>query len=165
MIYLVDSSCFMEASRVSYPFDIAVSFWDKIARLAQNHAFYSIDKVKDEIAQNDDALARWCRENLPDDFFFSTETKEVYEKYAELVNWAQAKGIKQSGVDKFIDETKADIYFVAFASLFPNDYTVVTQEVSAINAIKDIKLPDACSAFGIRSMNFMQMLRELKVQF
>ena len=165
MIYLVDSSCFMTASRVSYPIDIAVSFWDKIAGLAQNHAFYSIDKVEDEIKLNDDALTKWCEDNLPEDFFISTETEDVYKKYAELVNWAQNKGIKQTGVDKFIDASKADIYFVAFASLSLNNYTVVTEEVSAVASKKDIKLPDAYNAFGIRSINFMQMLRELKVQF
>lgn len=52
MTYLVDSSCFMTASQTSYPFDIAESFWNKIAELAQNHAFYSIDKVEDEINAN-----------------------------------------------------------------------------------------------------------------
>lgn len=165
MIYLVDSSCFMTASRISYPIDIAISFWDKIAQLAQNHAFYSIDKVNDEIRLNDDALTKWCKDNLPEDFFFSTETEEVYKKYAELVNWAKSKNIKQTAFDKFIDATKADIYFVAFASLAPNNYTIVTEEVTAINSKKDIKLPDACSAFNVRSINFIQMLRELKVQF
>ena len=139
MIYLVDSSCFMTASRVSYPIDIAVSFWDKIAGLAQNHAFYSIDKVEDEIKLNDDALTKWCEDNLPEDFFISTETEDVYKKYAELVNWAQNKGIKQTGVDKFIDASKADIYFVAFASLSPNNYTVVTEEVSAVASKKGYK--------------------------
>ena len=44
MIYLVDSSCFMTASQTTYPFDVAESFWIKIAELAQNHEFYSIDR-------------------------------------------------------------------------------------------------------------------------
>lgn len=155
----------MTASRVTYPFDIAVSFWNKIAELAQSGAFYSIDKVENEIKINDDMLSSWCSENLPEDFFISTETEEIYKKYAELANWAQSKGIKQSGVDKFIDGEKADIYFVAFCSLAPDEYTVVTEEVSAINSKKEIKLPDACNSFGVHSVNFMQMLRELKVQF
>lgn len=165
MTYLVDSSCFMTASRGYYPIDIAISFWNKIAQLARNHAFYSIDKVEAEIKQNDDELSRWCSDNLPSDFFISTEREDVYAKYAELVNWAQGRNIKQTGVDKFIDETKADIYFVAFSALSPSEYTIVTEESSAINSKKDIKLPDACSAFGIRAISFMQMFRELKIQF
>ena len=95
----------------------------------------------------------------------NVNSKLFQQKYAELVNWAQTKGIKQSGVDKFISADKADIYFVAFASLAPEDYTIVTEEKSAINSKSDIKLPDACSAFNVRSINFIQMLRELKVQF
>ncbi len=46
MTYLVDSNCFMTASQTSYPFDIAKSFWKKIAELANRHSFYSIDKVQ-----------------------------------------------------------------------------------------------------------------------
>ena len=136
-----------------------------MAELAQTHAFYSIDKVEDEIKTNEDDLSAWCSRNLPEDFFILTETEAVYKKYAELVNWAQNLGIKQRGVNKFIDGSKADIYFVAFASLSPDKYTVVTEETSAENAKRDIKLPDACKAFGVRSINFMQMLRELRVQF
>ena len=165
MIYLVDSSCFMTASQTTYPFDVAESFWNKIAELAQNHKFYSIDKVYDEIKINLDQLTNWCNDNLPDDFFISTETDAVYEKFNELVNWAQNKKIKQVGIDKFIAADKADIYFVAFASLKPDEYTVVTEENSAPGSQTDIKLPDACSEFNVRCIKFMTMLRELKVKF
>lgn len=165
MIYLVDSSCFMTASQTTYPFDVAESFWNKIAELAQNHAFYSIDKVDAEIKANLDQLSKWCDDYLPDDFFISTETEDVYQKFNELVNWAQNKKIKQVGIDKFIAADKADIYFVAFASLKPEEYTVVTEENSAPGSKKDIKLPDACVEFNVRCINFMTMLRELKVKF
>lgn len=165
MIYLVDSSCFMTASQTSYPFDIAESFWQKMAECAQNHLFYSIDKVKDEINANIDDLAKWCEKNLPDDFFISTENESVYQQFAMLVKWAQQKGVKQTGFNKFIDAEKADIYFVALASLNPSKYTVVTEEMPAPYSKTDIKLPDACSAFNINSINFIQMLRELKIRF
>lgn len=169
MIYLVDSSCFMTATQTTYPFDIAESFWNKIAELANNHNFYSIDRVQTEINENIDDLAKWCDENLPDDFFISTETPEVYEKFAELVNWAQEKVInkelKQNGFDKFIAADKADIYLVALTSLDPEKYTVVTEEKSSPFAKNDIKLPDACKAHSVKCINFVTMLRELKVKF
>ena len=47
-------------------------------------------------------------------FFISTETDDVYDKFTELVNWAQKKEIRQVGIDKFIDANKADIYFVVW---------------------------------------------------
>lgn len=169
MIYLIDSSCFMTASQTSYPFDIAESFWNKISELANNHIFYSIDRVQNEINENLDELADWCKNSLPEDFFISTETSEVYERFAELVNWAQNKvsrsELYQSGCDKFIAADKADIYLVAFASLNPENYTVVTEEVPAPFSKKDIKLPDACKAHNVKCINFVSMLRELKVKF
>ncbi len=57
MVYLVDSSCFMTASQTTYPFDVAESFWNKLSELANNHSFYSIDKVQAEINANIDELA------------------------------------------------------------------------------------------------------------
>ena len=169
MTYLIDSSCFMTASQTTNPLDIAESFWNKIAELANKHNFFSIDKVQLEINQNIDDLSNWCKENLPKDFFISTETPEIYKKIAELVNWAQDKvtneGLKQGGCDKFIAADKADIYLVALASLDPKEYTVVTEEKSSPFAKKDIKLPDACSAHHVKCIKFMTMLRELKVKF
>lgn len=165
MIYLLDTDCFIKASRYTYPFDIAESFWRKLAEEAGAHKFYSIDKVYDEIKIHNDELSKWCGDSLPDDFFISTETEDVYKKYAELVRWAQSKDIKQRGIDKFINGDKADIYFVALASLEVGKYTVVTNEVSAKESKKDIKLPDVCEEFRIRTINFIQMLRELKIKF
>lgn len=165
MIYIVDSCCFMKPFRVTYPMDIAESFWNKVAELANNHKFYSIDKVKDEIFENSDELTSWCKAKLPQDFFISTETEEFYGKFGEIVTWAQNRNIKQMGIDKFIDDDKADIYIVTMAALAPEMYTVVTEETSAPKSKKDIKLPDACSAFNIRCINFIEMLRELSAKF
>ena len=165
MTYLVDANCFITASQKTYPFDIAESFWNKIAEEAGKHKFFSIDKVWDEICAHIDALQKWCEENLPADFFISTETEAVYKKYASVALWAQGLGVRQSVVDKFIAADKADIYFVAFASLNPSEYTIVTEEASAPYSKTNIKLPDACAAFGIRCINFIEMLRELKIRF
>ncbi len=52
-----------------YPLDIASSFWNKIKQLAQNGQIISIDKVKNELYDKNDALEYWCIENLPADFF------------------------------------------------------------------------------------------------
>lgn len=155
----------MTASQTTYPFDIAESFWRKMAECAQRHLFYSIDKVEDEINTNIDALSQWCKENLPNDFFISTESEAVYHQYATVVNWAKKQNVKPTGFNKFIDAEKADIYFVAFASLKPSEYSVVTEETSAPSSKTKIKLPDVCSAFNIKCINFIQMLRELHIRF
>lgn len=165
MTYLVDSSCFMTASRVSYPFDIAKSFWSKLTELAIGNMFRSIDKVETEIKANDDDLTKWCAASLPQDFFITTETEAVYEKYAVLANWAQGLGKKQKAVDEFIDAEKADIYLVALSCTNPGEYVVVTEEKKSPESKKTIKLPDVCEPFGIRCINFIKLLRELQVTF
>lgn len=150
MIYLIDSSCLMTASQTTYPFDVAISFWNKISSLAKQHRFYSIDKVQKEINENIDELSKWCKNTLPQDFFIMTDTNKVYIKYGELVNWASKKvknkEIKQTAFDKFTANDKADIFLISFALSNPL-YTIVTEEISAPYSKKDIKLPDACSAF------------------
>ena len=74
----------MTASRVTYPIDIAVSFWNKISELAQSGAFYSIDKVENEIKINDDMLSSWCSENLPKDFLYQQKLKKFIKN---MRNW------------------------------------------------------------------------------
>lgn len=68
----MDSNFFIQAHRVSYPLDVAHSFWNKVKQLADSGIIISIDKVKEEIFDNHDMLSEWCDANLPDDFFKDT---------------------------------------------------------------------------------------------
>lgn len=56
---------------------------------------------------------------------------------------------------------EADAFLVAFAKKYP--LTVVTNEVSAPDSKGNVKLPDACQAFGVRSILPVQLFRELGV--
>ena len=67
--FLVDSNFFIQAHRAIYPLDVAPSFWNKVKQLAANGNIISLDKVKNEIYQNEDDLKSWCENNLPDNFF------------------------------------------------------------------------------------------------
>jgi len=42
---------------------------------------------------------------------------------------------------------------------------IVTEEKSRPNSKSKIKIPDICSAFGIKYLNTIDMFRELKVKF
>ena len=55
-IYVVDSNFFIQAHRINYPLDIAFSFWKKVKQLAHENKIISIDKVKTEIYDKNDAL-------------------------------------------------------------------------------------------------------------
>ena len=71
-VYVIDSNFFIQAHRDTYPLDVAFSFWSKVKQLAVEGKIISIDKVKDEIYDKNDALEAWCIENLPEDFFKDT---------------------------------------------------------------------------------------------
>lgn len=71
------------------------------------------------------------------------------------MNRAKQRGVKQAEFKKFIGAEKTNIYFVAFASLKPSEYTVVTEEISVQSSQSNIKLTDTCSAFNIKNINFI----------
>jgi hypothetical protein len=58
-VYILDSNFFIQAHRVSYPLDIALSFWKKVKQLAAEGKIISIDKVKNELYDKNDALEVW----------------------------------------------------------------------------------------------------------
>lgn len=45
-IFVVDSNFFVQAHRVTYSLDIAIGFWNKVKKLANDGKIVSIDKVK-----------------------------------------------------------------------------------------------------------------------
>src|SRR3970282_3005490 len=101
--FLLDSNFFIEAHRVSYPFDVVPSFWLKVEELAEKGIIISIDKVHKEIAQNKDELSTWCEENLPKDFF--KDTSAVINQYIQVSNWANAKSnhYNTTALNEFLD--------------------------------------------------------------
>ena len=80
--FVVDSNFFIQAHRVNFPLDVAESFWNKIKQLAQERKIISIDKVKNEIYNNEDELKQWCVNNLPADFF--NDTAQVLTAYSQV---------------------------------------------------------------------------------
>lgn len=81
-VYLVDSNFFIQAHRAIYPLDVATGFWALVKRLAEDGIIISIDKVKDELYDRNDDLEKWCRTNLPTDFFQDTST--IMAEYSSI---------------------------------------------------------------------------------
>lgn len=164
-IYVVDSNFFIQAHRAHYPLDVAVSFWAKVKQLAHEGKIISIDKVKDELFDKNDALEAWCKANLPDDFF--KDTDEVMGSYAHVIGWAVSKSAqyKPAALNEFLDANEADAFIVAYTLHDNADRIIVTHEVAAPNAMKKIKIPDACDAFHVRYVNTMEMFRQLGESF
>lgn len=163
MKYILDTNSFITPHRGGYnPLDVAVSFWNKIQELSDTSIIRSIDKVKAELFVNDDELKQWVNNTLPKDFFERFESEATMAKLREVSTWAQAHGTyNTTAKTKFLNTDKADIYLVAYSAAYPEDYTIVSFEKPNPRNVGEIKLPDACNAFGARCIMMADMFREL----
>jgi hypothetical protein len=164
-VYIVDSNFFIQAHRYTYPIDIAIGFWNKVENLAKAGIIISIDKVKAELYDKNDDLEAWCREFLPIDFF--KDSTEVMEEYSLVSEWALSMNhhYLPNAVSEFLDADIADAFLVSYALSLPKDRVLVTQEVSAPNIKRKIKIPECCNALGVTYLNSIEMLRELGETF
>lgn len=161
--YLLDANFFIQAHRVGFPMDVVPSFWNKVKELAASGKIISIDKVKKEIYDSEDDLKDWCEHNLPDEFF--KDSTGVIPSYAKVVGWANSKSDQytQQARDTFMDADEADAWLISYAHT--HALPIVTHEVSAPFSKSSIKIPDACKALGVRTLQPMDMFRELGEQF
>ncbi len=165
-IYIVDSNFFIQPHRDTYPLDVAVSFWAKVKQLADDGKIISIDKVKNEIFGKNDDLEKWCKANLPKDFFKETSTSDVINEYVKICSWATSKGqYTQSALNEFLNADEADAFVVAYALADISNRIVLTREVSAPNSKNKVKLPDACDAHSVQHVDWIKMFRRLGETF
>ncbi len=164
-VYVVDSNFFIQAHRVNYPLDVAFSFWNKVKKLAEEGKIISIDKVKNEIFNKNDALEEWCKSNLPEDFF--KDSTQVMDSYSQVSTWAISKSdhYMQNALNEFLDADEADAFIVAYALADPDNRIIVTQEISEPNRKNKVKIPDACDALHVHFVNTMDMFRQLGETF
>ena len=164
-IYVVDSNFFIQAHRVNYPLDIAFSFWNKVKELANSGRIISIDKVKNELYDKNDDLEDWCKVNLPENFFKSTE--DVMAEYGRVTAWAISLNnhYLPNAINEFLDADEADAFLVAYSLADDQNRIIVTHEVSQPKRKNKIKIPEACSPFNVRYLNTIEMLREIGEPF
>ncbi len=162
--YLVDSDVFITAKNLYYSFDICPGFWKSVVHHHQEGRVFSIDRVRSELlaGHREEDLVQWVRDDLPRRFFVRVDTDAVMRAYTDIMMWVQ-------GHSRYFDQAKAkfatgaDGWLVAYARV--HGTTVVTNEQSAPESRKEIKLPDVCDRFGVRRDNMFAMLRALNIQF
>lgn len=178
--FVLDTNFFIEAHRANYPFDVAISFWEKVKQLADEKKIISIDKVKKEIyndkeieklestekiVKKDDVLTTWCKENLPKDFF--KDTSKVIKFYSKVSNWASTRKehYTEKAIIDFLQIDEADAWLIAYALEDIENRVIVTQEISEPNRKNAIKIPDVCVVYNIKFVNTIKMFRKLNEKF
>lgn len=166
MKYLIDTNCFLSPHKTFCPIDVGVSFWNKIIELAQRGLICSLDKVRNEMSEHNDELHNWLKLNLSNDFFHKFDGDLQAEKLRSIIKWASSsERYFDKAKEKFMRMDKADIYLVAYASVSPDDWTVVSLEAPSPNNRNEIKLPDVCSQFKVRCIKPQDMFRQLRETF
>lgn len=162
--YLVDSDVFITAKNLYYAFDICPGFWKSIVHVHEAGRVFSIDRVRSELLEGhkEEDLVRWVKRDVPQSFFLPVDTHAVVGAYSEVINWVQrhpqyfeyAKAKFASG---------ADGWLVAYTRIHGS--TVVTNEQSAPESKREVKLPDVCDHFQVPRSTTFSMLQSLKIQF
>ncbi len=162
--YLVDSDVFITAKNLYYSFDLCPGFWKSVLHHHREGRVFSIDRVRSELlaGSKTDNLVEWVREEVPNEFFLPVDTDAVLSAYTDIMRWAECHP-RYSDDAKAMFATGADAWFVACARVW--EATVVTNEQSAPESQKNIKLPDVCDRFHVQCDNTFAMLWALKARF
>lgn len=162
--YVLDSDIFITAKNLYYAFDICPGFWKSLIHHHQKGTVFSIDRVRRELltGRKTEDLVQWVTNELPAGFFLEVENDDVTAAYTEIMLWAQ-RHPQYLDYAKAKFATGADGWLVAYAKV--HGAIVVTNEQSARESKKEIKLPDVCEKFGVKPESTFSMLRTLGARF
>lgn len=160
--YILDANAFIEAKDRYYSFDICPGFWTSLVSQHNAKRVFSIDRIRDELAEQDDEIKDWIDDRASETFFKKTEDQAVVDLFQEMVNWVYSE-------DQFTDAAKtefasvADGWLMAYASV--NDQIVVTHEEYAPEVKRKVPIPNVCVEFDIEYVNTFEMLHALGEKF
>lgn len=161
-MYLIDANAFIEASRHYYSFNLAPRYWTWLYEQCVAGTIGSIQAVYDEIADGEDELSAWVRDNTPGEFWLPEDDDSI-AAISDLAAWAvgPTRHFTQSAIDEFM--ASADLRLVAQAKAI--DAAVITREVPSPDAKKRVKLPDAAAAIGVRCVQPFRVYESLGLRF
>lgn len=153
MPYCVDTSGWLDGWQRHYPPDVFPTLWTKIDALVQSGEIIASEEVYVELERKSDELHKWIQAR-----------KQMLVPLEEQiqVRAAMLLGEYPRLVDTLRGRSKADPFVIATA--IERKAVVVTGEILTGNLEKP-RIPDVCQVKGIRCINFLQMIRELKLTF
>lgn len=160
MPYLIDSDVFIQAKNRHYGLDFCPAFWNWIVAANAAGTVFSVAQIGDELAAGHEDLATWAGARGPE--FFLPPDAAVMASIGVVSTWAAspAAGYTPAAQAEFL--ASGDLYLIAHARA--RGYAVVTHEVAA-NTPSRVKIPSACAALGVQSMDPFAMLRAEAASF
>ncbi len=163
-IYILDSDVFITAKNLYYAFDICPGFWKCLLYHHRKGKVFSIDSVLHELLKGNKSedLVQWVQKKVPGSFFCKTDNEEVEIAYKKVMSWVNYDVEHSKTLAKKKFSNGADGWLVAYAMV--HSTTIVTNERSAPESKKEIRLPDVCNQFKVQHDNTFEMLRALNVR-
>lgn len=159
--YVLDANVFIEAHKRYYAFDICPGYWSALLNRHSGGRVCSIDRVRNELLDQSDALSDWVRQ-LPGTFFAGTGNRPDTDWYGRIMTWLQAQSA-YSPAAKTDFAAKADGWLIAHAKA--QGLTIATDEVLNPAIRRRVPVPNICVAFGVDYVNTFDMLRALRASF
>ena len=157
--YLFDSNTFFQAKNREYRFEFADEFWGWIVEAHKNGLVYSVQKVLDEInAGSKTCPAKAWAATLPAGFFLvDTKDTAVMKNYGTVMKWAASHThYTDKAKSDFADPKDADAFLIATA--MHAGMVICSHEVSEPACKRRIPLPDAATAFGVKTIHVFDVL-------
>lgn len=155
MIYCIDSSAWLDGWVRDYPRQVFPSLWEKLAESIDAGLLKCSEEVYVELEKKDDGLHEWLKARkhvvVPIDEEIQAKVMELLGHYPRLV-------------DTHRQRSQADPFVIATAEQLGSETVVVTGEKPR-GKLDVPKIPDVCTARGIRCITFLDMLRELGWSF
>jgi hypothetical protein len=153
MPYCVDTSGWLDGWERHYPPDVFPTLWTKIEELIDAEEIISSEEVYVELQKKADELYDWVKNR-----------KQMLVPLSEEIQRIAAELLREFPrlVDTLRGRSKADPFVIATA--IERRVIVVTGE-PLTGKMNKPRIPDVCQARGIRCINFLQLIRELKLSF
>ncbi|TRX61936.1 DUF4411 family protein [Corynebacterium hiratae] len=160
-MYLIDTSFIGTVASV-YPRDVFPSLWVQLEEPIFRGDSYFHKTVDKEMKEWKDRTLDWYLKHIDPQYIVSTDDNEL-ALYTDVVRWVANKRqprYKDRAVNVFMDA--ADSWLIA--SALRHDATIVTNEVRAApDSRKQVKIPDVADHFGVRCIDLLAFLREMKI--
>ena len=147
MIYSIDTSALVDGWRRYYPPDIFPGLWDRIGESVEDGRIIATDEVLVELEKGDDDLYKWA---LAQKRMFVPLDEDVQNAAMDIL--AKHPLVPRNALGPI-----ADPFVIALAQI--RGCTVVSGEIWT-NSPNKTKIPNVCSALGIKHINFLELIRE-----
>jgi hypothetical protein len=152
MAFCVDTSAWLDGWSRDYPRDVFPTLWKNIEERIAAAEIIASEEVYVELQKKDDDLHDWIKRRksmlVPASEGIQRRVTEILANYARLVDTLKGR----SQADPFVIATAIETKSV-----------VVTGELGGTPT--RLRIPYVCQQLGVRCINFLDMIREMKLKY